>query len=199
MTGGHRTLPLPGDALASLPAVRETAVSHAKYEYRRAKPPFRTRKSADLAVAVLAPCGQLVLGCGDRLAAVGALAGEVRDGPRQLAHRTADSDPEHALTALQKVDDLFGGCALVHRGAIGEQRDVGQILHTALTQMVDGNSDVLQGDSGVEQPLHDLENQDVLERIQPLRTRTGGTANRRHHKRCPRPVIQLPVGDARDL
>ena len=128
---------------------------------------------------MLAPRGQLVLGRGDRLAAVGALAGEVGDGAGQLAHRAADRDAEHALAALQQVDDLFGRGALVDGGAVGEQRDVGQVLDAALAQVVDGDADVVQRDAGVEQPLDDLEDQDVLERVQPLAARAGRAADRR--------------------
>src|ERR1700722_4357 len=47
-------------------------------------------RSADLAVAVFAPRRQLVFGCGDRLAAVGAFPGEIRDCAGQLAHRSGD-------------------------------------------------------------------------------------------------------------
>ncbi len=138
-------------------------------------------------------------GRGDRLAVVGAFAREVRDSAGQLAHRPGDGDAEHALPALQQVDDLFGRGALIDRGAVGEQRDVGQVLHTALAQMVDRDADVVQRDAGVEQPLDDLENQDVLERIQPLAAGSRRAANRRHHQRRACPVVQLAVGDAGDL
>ena len=119
---------------------------------------------------MLAPRGQLVLGRCDRLAAVGALAGEVGDRAGQLPHGAGDRDAEHPLAALQQIDDLLGGCALVDRGAVGEQGDVGQIANTPLAQVVDGNADVVQLDAGVQQALDDLEDQDVLERIQPLAT-----------------------------
>ena len=49
-----------------------------------------------------------------------------------------------ALTALQQVDDLFGGGALVDGGAVGEQRDACEVLNAALAQVVDGDADVLQ-------------------------------------------------------
>ena len=42
------------------------------------------------------------------------------------------------------IDDLFGRRALVDRCAIGEQGDVGEVLHAALTQMVDGDANVVQ-------------------------------------------------------
>src|ERR1700761_4065974 len=139
-------------------------------------------ESADLAVAVLAPRGQLVFRRGDRLAVVGALAGKICDSAGQLAHRSGDSDAEHALSALQQVDDFFGRGALVNRGPVGEQRDVGQVLHAALTQVVNRDADVVQGDPGVEQTLDDLEHEDVFERVQPLAAGSGGAPDRRYYQ-----------------
>src|SRR3954469_6066066 len=132
MAGGHETLPRGGDAV-------------------RVYPDGGTRfGSADLAVAVLAPRGELVLGAGDRLAPVGPLAGEVGDGSGELPHGARHRDAEDALAALEQVDDLLGGRALVDGGAVGEQRDVGEVLDSALAQMVDGDPDVVQRDAGVQ-------------------------------------------------
>ena len=69
----------------------------------------------------------------------------------------------------------------------------------APAQMVDRDPDVVQRDAGVEQPLDDLEHQDVFERVQPLAAGTGRAADRRDHQRGARPVVQLAVGDAGDL
>ena len=69
----------------------------------------------------------------------------------------------------------------------------------ALAQVVDGDADVVQRDAGVEQPLDDLEDQDVLERVQPLAARAGRAADGRHDEGGARPVVQLAVGDAGDL
>ena len=80
---------------------------------------------------------------------------------------------------MQQVDDFLGRGALVDRGPVGEQRDVGQVLHATLAQMIDGDADVVQRDPGVEQTLDDLEDQDVFERIQPLAAGTGCAADRR--------------------
>ena len=55
--------------------------------------------------------------------------------PTQFAQRAADRDAEHALAAAQQVDDLLGGGALVDRGAVGEQRDPGQVLDAAGAQV----------------------------------------------------------------
>src|SRR5260370_15946328 len=84
---------------------------------------------------MLAPGCQLVFGGGNRLAAVGALAVEIGDNAGQLAHRAGHGDAEHTLAALQQVDNFLGRRALVHRGAVGEQRDVGEILDATLAQM----------------------------------------------------------------
>src|SRR5689334_1994089 len=107
-------------------------------------------RSANLAVAVLAPRRELVLRAGDGLPAVGPLAGEVGDRAGELTHRTRDRDAEDALPALEQVDDLLGRGALVDGGAVGEQGDVRQILHTALTQVVHGDANVVQRDAGVQ-------------------------------------------------
>ena len=45
--------------------------------------------------------------------------------------------------------------------------------------MVDRDPDVVQGDAGVEEALDDLEDEDVLERVQPLTSRPGRAADRR--------------------
>jgi hypothetical protein len=86
------------------------------------------------------------------------------------------------LSALQQVDDFFGRGALVNRGAVGEQRDVGEVLHAALTQVINRDTDVVQRDAGVEQTLDDLEHEDVFERVQPLAAGSGGAADRRHYQ-----------------
>ena len=99
---------------------------------------------------------------------IGTLTREVGDGAGQLAHGARHRDAEHTLAALEQIHDLFSRSALVDRGAVGEQGDVGEVLHTALTQVVDRDPNVVQRDARVEQPLDDLEDQHILERVQPL-------------------------------
>src|SRR5215218_6685084 len=65
--------------------------------------------------------------------------------------------------------------------------------------MIDSDPDVVQRDAGVQQSLDDLEDKDVLERVETLATRAGRAADGRHDERGPRPVIQLAVGDPGDL
>ena len=121
----------------------------------------REPDSADFAVAIIAPGGQLVLGRRDRLGAVGPFTGEVSDGSGEFAHGPADRDAEYALAAPQQVDDFLGRGEVVDGGAVGEQGDVGKVLDAALAQVVDGDADVMQRDTGVQQAFDDLEDQDV--------------------------------------
>jgi hypothetical protein len=121
------------------------------------------------------------------------------DGAADLLHSPADRDAEHALAALEQVDDLLRGRALVDGGAVGEQRDPGEVADAADPQVVDRDPDVVQRDPGVEQPLDDLEDQDVLERVQPLRAGAVGGADAGCDQLRPGPVVELAVGDAGDL
>ena len=81
-----------------------------------------------------------------------------------------------------QVDDLVGGGALVDAGAVAHQRDLRQVVDAALAQVGDGGADVLQRDAGVEQPLDDLEHEDVAEAVEPLACRS-----RRRRGRWARP------------
>src|SRR4029079_11061334 len=65
----------------------------------------------------------------------------------------------------------------------------------AVAQVVDGLADVLQRDAGVEQPLDDLEHEDVAERVQPLRPGAGGAADGGCDQTGTGPVVELSVGD----
>src|SRR2546425_869229 len=85
----------------------------------------KLRESADLAVAVLPSGRQLVFRRSNRFATICAFTREIGDSAGQLAHRPGDGDAEHALPTLQQVDDLFCRSALIHGGAVGEERDVG--------------------------------------------------------------------------
>src|SRR3712207_4203925 len=112
--------------------------------------------------------GELVVARVHR-AAVETLGGQLGQLAGELAQGTADRDAEDALAAGEQVDDLLGGGALVDRRTVGEQGHVGEVLDPARAQVVDGLADVLQRDTGVEQPLDDLQHEDVAERVQPLR------------------------------
>src|SRR5690606_38089005 len=109
----------------------------------------------------------------------GALGRELGEAALDLPPDPPDGDAEDALTALHEVDDLVGGGALVHRGAVAHERDVGEVVDAAVAQVLDGGTDLLQRDAGVEEALDDLEHEDVAEAVETLRAaaaRDGGVA-----------------------
>ena len=67
-----------------------------------------------------------------------------------------------------------------------------------VAQVVDGLADVPQLDSGVEQVLHHLQLEQVLEGVQALGARPAGVAHRGTDQAGSGPVVQLPVADADD-
>ena len=62
--------------------------------------------------------------------------------------------------------------------------------------MLDRGPDLLERDAGVEQPLDDLQHEDVAEAVQALRAGTMGGADARFDQGCARPVVKLAVRDA---
>src|SRR5690606_3542880 len=94
--------------------------------------------------------------------------GQLGEGPLDLAPYPAQRDPEHALPALEQIDHLVGGGALVDAHAVAHQRDPREVLDTSVTQMLYGGADLLERDAGVEKPLDDLQHQDVAEAVEPL-------------------------------
>src|SRR5690606_22693245 len=138
---------------------------------------------------------QLVLGRWSRVVA-GALAPELGEAALDLPPDPPDGDAEDALTTLHEVDDLVGGGALVHRGTVAHERDVGEVVHATVAQVLDGGTDLLQRDAGVEEALDDLEHEDVAEAVETLRARAARGADRGLDEPGARPVVELPVGDA---
>src|SRR6478735_4921347 len=139
--------------------------------------------------------GELVTGRRRRLLG-GALGRQLGEGALDLAPHTADGDAEDALPALEQVDDLVVAGALVDRGAVAHQGHARQVVGAALTQVGGGGADLLQRDAGVEEPLDDLEDQDVAEGVEPLRPGAGGAADARLDQAGAGPVVELAVGDA---
>src|SRR5699024_10299631 len=137
-----------------------------------ASPQARTRVSARSGQLGATPCAELVAGhLGDLGILVGvahALARDLHEGAFDLAPDPPHGDAEDALTALDEVDDLVGRGALVDAGPVTHQGDLGEVLHPALTQVLDGDADLLQRDPRVQEPLDDLEHEDVAEAVQPL-------------------------------
>src|SRR5690625_3418969 len=116
-----------------------------------------------------------------------------------LAPHPADGDAEHTLAALDQVEDVLSGGALVDGGPIAHQGDAGQIVDAALPQRPDGHADLLQGHPGVQQPLDDLEHQDVAETVETLAAGALGAAHARLDQAGAGPVVELTIGDTGGL
>src|SRR5690606_34584656 len=106
-------------------------------------------------------------------------------------------DAEDALPAADEVDDLVVRGAQIDGGSIAHQSGAGEVTDAGDTQLLDGGADLLQRDAGVQQPLDQLEDEDVTEAVEPLRPGAGGAADRGDHELGARPVVQLAVRDAR--
>src|SRR5690606_40327818 len=91
----------------------------------------------------------------------------VLDGP--------DRDAEDALAPTEHVDHLFRRMGRVDGLAVTEERDVGEGLvgGETLLEDLDGGADLLQAHARVEQPLDDLELDDVREGAATLRALPG--------------------------
>lgn len=85
-----------------------------------------------------------------------------------LARHSANSDTEHTLATLDKVKDIFGTRAFVDRGAVAHERDLCEVVGAARTHGIDGDADLLERDTRVEESLDDLEHQDVAEAVEAL-------------------------------
>src|SRR5262249_3654510 len=125
----------------------------------------------------------------------GWLSGQARQRTLDLLEGTADRDAEDTLAALEQVDDLLRRTALVDGGAVGDERDAGQIGHATRAKGVDRLADVLQRDTGVEKSFDHLEHDDVAERVQPLRPGARRVAHARDDQPGPGPVVKLAVAD----
>ena len=126
-----------------------------------------------------------------------AVIAELRELALDLAPHAADGDAEDALPAADEVDDLVVAGALVDAGAVAHEGDLGEVLHAALTQRRDCHPDLLEGDTGVEEPFDDLEHEDVAEAVQPLGAGAARVADGGLQQAGAGPVVQLAVGDAR--
>ena len=65
--------------------------------------------------------------------------------------------------------------------------------------MLNRCADRLQSDAGVEEPLDDLEDEDVTEAVEPLAAGSGRIADRRGHQIGACPVVEATVADADNL
>ena len=75
---------------------------------------------------------------------LGALAGQLGQRTFQVTPDSTQGDGEHPLTAIEEVDDLVVGGALIHRETVTEQGHLGQVLAAALAQVVDRQPNLLQ-------------------------------------------------------
>ena len=107
---------------------------------------------------------------GELVHGVGRLRVEVDERRLDLAKHLAHGDAEDALPAADEVDDLVVRGAEVDRGAVAHERRAGEIADAGCPELLDGGADLLQRDAGVEQALHELQDQDVAEAVEPLRT-----------------------------
>src|SRR5579864_3478142 len=163
--------------------------------------PSRTRLwDSVLAGAAQAALGQVVPGARaghyGHEAVLGPNGGQHRQVPLDLAPDTAECDAEHSLAALEQVHHLVRGGAFVDADPVAHQRHLGQVVAAVIAQVLDRGPDLLQRDPGVEQPLDDLEHQDVAEAVQALRAGAVGGAYARLDQPGTRPVVELAVGDA---
>src|SRR5450756_2619737 len=111
------------------------------------------------------------------------------------APHTTDRDAEHALAGREQVDGLVVRGALVHRHAVAQERDLGEVLDPASAQVVHGDADLLQRDAGVDEALDDLEQEKVAEAVEALRARAGRVADLGNDQAGTCPVVELTVRD----
>src|SRR6266540_5025852 len=136
---------------------------------RQASPAAGAASSGLSAGAADAAAGELIASARDPWGSVPRRLGrQFGQRPFDLAPDLAERNPEDSLTALEKIDHLIGRGALIHADAVAHQRHLGQVVSTAIAQVLDGRPDLLQGNPGVEQPLDDLQHQDVTEAVQAL-------------------------------
>src|SRR5512147_2048500 len=108
------------------------------------------KTSAGLSDRPVAAPRQLVGGVGtdEGLARVGAFAVQLGESALHVPPHHADGDPEDALASLQQGVNLVRGGALVDGGAVAHQRHALQVAKTALPEVLDGRTDVLERDPG---------------------------------------------------
>src|SRR5699024_12680434 len=81
-------------------------------------------------------------------------------------------------------------------GAIGHESDLRKILDAAGAQVIDSGANRLQADTGVEEALDDLEDEDVTEAVETLAAGAGCVPDRRGQQIGARPVVQAAIADA---
>src|ERR1700728_2702876 len=145
----------------------------------------RPELTATLTRTAQAAFGQVVLAArGDRDESVlGPDGGQHRQVALDLTPHPAERDAEYALAAREQIHHLIGGRALVHADSVAHQRHLGQVGTAAIAQVLDRGPDLLERDARVEQPLDDLQHEDVAEAVQPLRAGPVGGTDARFDQR----------------
>ena len=114
-----------------------------------------------------------------------------------LSEHLADSDPEDALSAADQVDDLVVRGAQVDAGSVAHERGLGEVVDARFAKLLDRHADLLEGDAGVEQSFDELEDEDVAEPVQSLRSGSCRTAHGGLDESGSCPVVELTVTDTR--
>ena len=94
---------------------------------------------------------------------------QIREGPFDLAPDATHGDPENSLAALEQVNDFVGRGAFVDGSTITHKGDRGEVVHSPVLELYNGGADLLKGDSRVKEFLHDLQDENVFEGVEPLR------------------------------
>jgi len=127
---------------------------------------------------------------------IDALRREGRNGAGQLLQDARNRNAKDALAASEQVNDLIVGTALVHGGAIGDKGQLCQVIYATIAQGFNCQTDILQGNTSIQQALHDLEYQHILEGVQALGAGAARRADGRVDQVGASPIVQLAVGDA---
>ena len=94
--------------------------------------------------------------------------GQCREAPFHFTPDAAYCDAKDALSALDKIDDFVGRGTFVNAGAVAHESDLREVFDAPLAQVFDCGAYLLEGNSGIQEPLDHLENQDVTEPLKPL-------------------------------
>src|SRR5205823_1768468 len=86
-----------------------------------------------------------------------------------------------------------------HAVPLRDEPERTQGLIRMLLEVLNRAPDSLQRYSCIEQPRHHPKSDQILERIYPSRTPPGSLPDRGADQAGPRPIVELPVGDPREL
>ncbi len=107
--------------------------------------------------------------------------GRMLNTPWPPARRSTSSPSEWARTERLPDEHQLGG---------------GEVRTEVAAEALDRPPGLLQFETGVEEPLDDLELEDVPVGVAALAPAAGGVGDRRAQQVGPGPVVELPIGDA---